>query len=106
MRCSPCPRILPRGRRSAETMEIQAAFAEQPFAGRVPEWKQRLSAQREQLKQRFLLREAPGDLLRHLCALVDRQLREVWTSFGIPRELALLAVGGYGRGELFPYSDV
>src|SRR5688500_8168345 len=38
--------------------------------------------------------------------LVDQQLREVWRSCGMPRELALLAVGGYGRGELYPYSDV
>jgi [protein-PII] uridylyltransferase len=61
---------------------------------------------REQLEARFQVAAAPSELLRKLRLLVDRQVREVWASCGMPRDFALVAVGGYGRGELYPHSDV
>jgi [protein-PII] uridylyltransferase len=45
-------------------------------------------------------------LLRALTRHVDATLTDLWDHAGMPPGTALVAVGGYGRGELFPYSDV
>ena len=45
-------------------------------------------------------------LIRGLSAIVDATLCELWLGGELPAGAALVAVGGYGRGELFPYSDV
>ncbi|HMC15427.1 MAG TPA: [protein-PII] uridylyltransferase [Albitalea sp.] len=45
-------------------------------------------------------------LVRALTKHVDHTLAGLWQHALMPPGAALLAVGGYGRGELFPHSDV
>ena len=46
-------------------------------------------------------------LVRHRSTLIDRILRALWRFRSIATEdIALIAVGGYGRAELHPHSDI
>jgi [protein-PII] uridylyltransferase len=45
-------------------------------------------------------------LVRALARHVDATLTELWETCQMPASAALVAAGGFGRGELFPFSDV
>src|SRR5512138_1493288 len=74
----------------------------------VTAFRQALSEGDAKLQQRFLDEEPVERLVRDRARLVDTLLRSAWHMHGgeHEREIALIAVGGYGRGELNLCSDI
>jgi [protein-PII] uridylyltransferase len=48
----------------------------------------------------------PQPILTATARLADDMIRSLWADLDMPKALALIAVGGYGRAELFPHSDI
>lgn len=60
------------------------------------------------LAQRFQRGDAIAQLVHGRAWVIDQLLGHAWPLYmdTLADELALVAVGGYGRGELHPYSDI
>ena len=69
-------------------------------------WRKRLQEGRINLRTAFEHDRHAGKLLRGHSRLVDSILRDIWVQAALPEDICLIAVGGYGRGELYPHSDV
>lgn len=76
-------------------------------ASPLPAFKKAIGRAREVLDRRFLGGHDIRQLVRDRAWFVDRILQLAWQRFDWSgADIALLAVGGYGRGELHPYSDI
>src|SRR5206468_2445300 len=91
-----------------ETASADTAVCETPLVARprIAFWRAELARQRHALQQAFFADPDTSRLLREHARLVDRVLRAVWSEAAMPSVYSLVAVGGFGRGQLFPHSDI
>ena len=72
----------------------------------ITRYKTRLKTGGEALREAYEARPLTDPILRGRSHLVDAVLVDLWKDFQLPAGASLVAVGGYGREELFPCSDV
>lgn len=72
----------------------------------ISHWRELLKSRRSQLREQYLASGNIDALLLHTAQLCDEVLLGLWRDFDIRDAAGLIAVGGYGRQQLFPYSDI
>ena len=72
----------------------------------LPALRQQYQQARSAAIERFKAAQDPDALARALARASDATLRALWRVTRPGRQAALLAVGGYGRRDQFPHSDV
>ncbi len=88
---------------------MPAAAADNCFAQLHPAagFKRLIQIQNQTLKQRFRADRPVNHLLAAKSQFTDHLLLCCWRHFlGPADDVCLIATGGYGRGELFPHSDI
>jgi [protein-PII] uridylyltransferase len=100
------PRL--RAQLAAVTLDGPAAARSEAHARAIAQFRAVIEAGDRELKERFAADEPVELLVRERALLVDLVLTRAWELHAGAHgaELALLAVGGYGRGELHPCSDI
>jgi [protein-PII] uridylyltransferase len=85
-----------------------AAIPSEDRALAIAAFRRVLEAGDHDLRRRFEADEAVEHLVRDRALLVDIVLSRAWTMHlgSHSKDLGLIAVGGYGRGELHPCSDI
>ncbi len=72
----------------------------------IGEERKRLNEGSLALRQAYEAHPLTSGVLKGRAKLVDGVIQRLWSACSMPPEAALIAVGGYGRGELYPCSDV
>ena len=65
-----------------------------------------LAAGQAKLAESFIQTANTAQILKDNCKLIDILLKQIWQQADIKLGVCLIAVGGYGRKELFPHSDI
>lgn len=68
--------------------------------------KEFLSNTRQKLKQSWQKHRRPTRFFNPYRQSVDAILQRLWKAIDLPKSFVLIALGGYGRSELYPYSDL
>jgi [protein-PII] uridylyltransferase len=90
----------------ATPVETPAAAPPRTTEPNLAAWRNTLRSARDELREAFFASPDTARLLRDHASLVDRVIRGVWSECAMPDNVAAMAVGGYGRGQLYPHSDV
>lgn len=85
---------------------FRAALGAAPANGSIKVFKDAIHAANHQFDQRFLMSEDIRTLVYERALFIDCLLHYAWYRFDWPESISLEAVGGYGRGELHPHSDI
>jgi [protein-PII] uridylyltransferase len=97
---SPASRLESSERRALARVSSLSAEARSAFRAA-------LKGAHERLRDDYYAGTSADELVAARARLIDEILAEAWRASGLNnRRVALLAVGGYGRGELHPASDV
>jgi [protein-PII] uridylyltransferase len=69
-------------------------------------WRESLQEARQKIADDYLIKPQAKTLLQQHTRILDQLLRDIWHSYALPPNVNLIAVGGYGRGDMFPHSDI
>lgn len=100
------PSVLPYFERPLfffDQSRFRRALTEQPV---ITVFKDALTAASAQFNVRFREGEDIRSLVYERALFIDCILHYAWFQFDWPEGISLEAVGGYGRGELHPFSDI
>lgn len=82
------------------------ALPVQHDTGLIKSIREQLQQKQAELEAEFKSAANTSVLLKQHSRLIDETLHHLLELSGLIQDVCLAAVGGYGRGELFPYSDV
>jgi len=88
----------------AEFEKTLQAHRSQP----IPVFRNQIKLVHNELKERFYAGRSATELVYTHALFIDEILKHAWSLYFDKNDgnISLLAVGGYGRGELHPYSDI